>query len=698
LDLDLVRVPPGQEQVARAAYERNPNVLYAELNYVRTIPEPLNHSGGEVLPGDYYFDEQWALNNTGQMFYCIPFLDTELCFYIGTNDADIDYPEALAVSSGSSEITIAVLDTGVDYSHPDLAAKYAGGKDFVNDDNDPADDHGHGTHVAGTAAASVNNLTGSPGEEEGVAGVAPNALFIAGKICDAAGMCPDDAIIAGLLWATGCDVDPCGPRRADVINMSIGGPTPSEAINDAVQTAWNQGALPVAAAGNDGSTSPSYPAAYDNVLSVGASDEDDLRAPFSNYGSWVDVAAPGNVIISTWPMIGCAGAPQVPGDFGCYNYLSGTSMATPHVAGVAAMVLSRPDVSTAAQAVDIIQQTADSTGVGTVPLGSWTAHGRVNLHDAMSDGAAGGGPAPTVTVGQAPGQADPTNASPVNFAVTFSEDVSGFDADDVILGGSANPSTAVVSGGPSIYNVAVSGMTGDGSVIASIGAGAANSVDDGAPSEASTSTDNSVTYDTTAPTALIDHAPDQDDPASTSPVNFSVVFSESVSGFDSADVTIGGTAGATTALVTGSGTTYNVAVSGMTGNGTVTASVNAGAAADAAGNASTASNESVVDYATTPVALSVTAIDPDLVNKCNCTYSIEVAGTGFVPGVTVTFSGGSGPAPNASVIEVPLEGTSLTATLTLKSGGPRRASVWDVMVTLPDGTSVVLEDALTVMP
>jgi hypothetical protein len=136
----------------------------------------------------------------------------------------------------------------------------------------------------------------------------------------------------------------------------------------------------------------------------------------------------------------------------------------------------------------------------------------------------------------------------------------------------------------------------------------------------------------------------------------------------------------------------------MTGNGTVTASVNAGAAADAAGNASTASNESVVDYATTPVALSVTAIDPDLVNKCNCTYSIEVAGTGFVPGVTVTFSGGSGPAPNASVIEVPLEGTSLTATLTLKSGGPRRASVWDVMVTLPDGTSVVLEDALTVMP
>jgi hypothetical protein len=287
----------------------------------------------------------------------------------------------------------------------------------------------------------------------------------------------------------------------------------------------------------------------------------------------------------------------------------------------------------------------------------------------------------------------------VNFAVSFSEDVSGFDANDVTLGGSANPSTVVVSGGPSIYNLAVSGMTADGSVTASIAAGAANSVDDGTASEASTSTDDSVIYDATAPAAVIDLAPGQDNPASTSPINFSVVFSEPVSDFESADVTIGGTAGPTTALVTGSGTSYNVAVSGMTGDGTVTASVNAGAAADAAGNPSTASSESVVNFdGATPVALSVTGIDPAIVNRCSCTYPIEVAGTGFAPGVTVTFSGGSGPTPAASAIDVNQEGTSLTATLTLKSAGPRRASVWDVIVTLPDGTSAVLEDALTVTP
>ena len=425
LNLDLVSVPPGLEQAARAAYQHNPNVLYVELNYIRSIPEPLNHSGGEILPGDFYFGQQWALNNTGQEFYCIPVLGTDWCFYIGTADADIDYPEGLALAPDSSTVTIGVLDTGIDYTHPDLAAKYAGGKDFVNDDDDPMDDHGHGTHVAGTAAALVNNLTGSPGEEEGVAGVAPLANIVSGKICDAAGMCPDDAIIDSLLWVVGCDTNPCGPLRAEVINMSIGAPSPSQAINDAVQVAWNRGAVLVAAAGNDGSTAPNYPAAYPNVLSVGAFDEDGLRAPFSNYGNSVDVSAPGNVIVSTWPMIGCAGAPQVPGDFGCYNFLSGTSMATPHAAGVAAMVLARPDVTTNAQVVDIIQESADPVGVGQVPLGSWTAYGGINLHDALSYAAGPGS-------NSAPVASDVGVETPVDTAVVWSPDVSDPNAGDAL--------------------------------------------------------------------------------------------------------------------------------------------------------------------------------------------------------------------------------------------------------------------------
>ena len=696
LDLELVRVPPGQEQASKAEYERNPNVLYAELNYIRTIPEPLSHSGGsEVFPGDYYFDEQWALHNAGQMFYCLPFLGTELCFYVGTEDADIDYPEALAISAGSSSVTIAILDTGVDYNHPDLAANYAGGKDFVNQDDDPQDDHGHGTHVSGTAAASMNNLTG--GEEEGVAGVAPNATLIAGKICDASGMCPDDAIIAGLLWAAGCDTDPCGARRADVISMSIGGPAPSQAINDAVQTAWNAGATLVAAAGNEGTTDERYPAAYANVISVAASDEDDLKASFSNYGSWVDVSAPGNVIISTWPRAACAGAPQVPGDFGCYNYLSGTSMATPHVAGVAAMVLSRDDVTTNTQVVEIITQSADPDGVSNIPLNSWTIHGRVNLHDALSDGSSSN-PAPTVTINQAASQADPTSISPLNFTVIFSEDVTGFDSDDVILGGTANPTTAEVSGGPSTYTVAVSGMTGDGTVTASIPAGAAIAADDGDPSEGSTSTDNIVTYDATAPAVDIGPAAGQGDPASDTPINFTVVFSEPVTGFSSAGMTLGGTAGATTAAVTGSGSTYNVAVSGMSGSGTVSASVSAGAAVDATGNGNTASGISTISYQSPSPALAITSISPNSHALCNCSLTVTVEGTGIVPGASLTFSGGSGPAPAASNIVVAGDGNSLTATLTLKSGGPPRPRVWDVRVTNADASTDVLAGGFTVTP
>jgi hypothetical protein len=226
----------------------------------------------------------------------------------------------------------------------------------------------------------------------------------------------------------------------------------------------------------------------------------------------------------------------------------------------------------------------------------------------------------------------------------------------------------------------------------------ASAVDDGTPNEASTSTDNSVSFDSTAPTTTISPALGQDDPTAASPINFAVVFSEPVTGFGSAGVIIDGTAGATTAEVSGSGVSYNVAVSGMTAGGTVTASVAAGAATDAAGNASTASDVGVVTYTVTPPAvLSITAIKPNLIANCSCAYAIVVTGTGFVPGMSLTFTGGSGPAPTVSNIVVTAD-TSLTASLTLKSGGPPRPRIWDLTATLPDGTSDVLEDGLTVNP
>ena len=194
----------------------------------------------------------------------------------------------------------------------------------------------------------------------------------------------------------------------------------------------------------------------------------------------------------------------------------------------------------------------------------------------------------TVTINQAAGQAGSTNASPINFTAVFSTPVADFATGDVTLGGTAGATTAVVTGGPTTYSIAVSGMTTSGTVIATVGAGVAhNAALIG--NLASTSTDNTVTYDSTAPTVTINQATSQGDPATASPINFTVVFSESVADFAAGDVSLSGTTGATIAAVTGGPTSYNVAVSGMATSGTVSATVAAGVAHDAAGNGNGAS-------------------------------------------------------------------------------------------------------------
>lgn len=203
--------------------------------------------------------------------------------------------------------------------------------------------------------------------------------------------------------------------------------------------------------------------------------------------------------------------------------------------------------------------------------------------------------APTVTINQASGQADPASSSPVLFDVAFSEAVTGFEGADVALSGSAGATTASVTGSGSTYQVSVSGMTQPGDVVATIDAAAAEDAT-GNDSTASTSTDNTVTFDNGAPTVTINQASGQADPASAGPVLFDVEFSESVSGFESTDVQVSGTAGATTVDVTGSGSTYQVKVSGMTQAGSVTAAIGPGAAKDVAGNdaaASTSTDDTV---------------------------------------------------------------------------------------------------------
>lgn len=414
-----VRVAAGDESAAMARYQRNPNVLYAEPNFLRRIPMPLGHaSGTEVVPGDSHFDEQWGLHNTGQQFYCLPWITGELCQYRGTPDADVDAPEAWAISTGSVfAIKVAVIDSGVDYNHPDLAGNYAGGADFVLNDGDPMDDHGHGTHVAGIIAAAMNNLSGAPAAEEGVVGIAPHARILAYKVCSADGTCSDFAVQQAIAQAITDD--------ARVINMSLGDTAFSQSLNQAVQDAWTAGLVIVAGAGNNGTSEPFYPAALENVISVAAFDEDHRRASFSNYGTWVDISAPGNVIMSSYPGASC-GPSTVPGDVGCYTWTSGTSMATPYVAGAAALVWSRNDVTGSRQVTDILLNSADPRGVDAARLDSWTIHGGLNIHDAFSY-VLNAGPGPT---GPANLTAAASAASRIDLSWTDqSSDESGFSVE-----------------------------------------------------------------------------------------------------------------------------------------------------------------------------------------------------------------------------------------------------------------------------
>lgn len=270
--------------------------------------------------------------------------------------------------------------------------------------------------------------------------------------------------------------------------------------------------------------------------------------------------------------------------------------------------------------------------------------------------------APTVTVEQADGQADPTGASTVHFTAVFSEPVTGFNGLDVAISGTAaTGASAAVTGSGTTYDIEVT-VSASGTVVASLAAGAADDLA-GNASEASTSDDNSVVRDAVAPAVTIDQAGSQADPTNASTVHFTVVFSETVTGFDDADVELSGTAGATTAVVSGTGPAYGVAVSGMTANGTVIAAVAAGAATDSAGNASAASTsvDNIVVYDTVaPAVASITRLglsptnddplgwivtfDEPVTGVTTGSFSLDTSNvTGTAPSVTSAIATGGSP-------------------------------------------------------
>lgn len=251
----------------------------------------------------------------------------------------------LARLGDGSGLVVAVLDTGVDASHPDLAGRVLPGWDSMNPEGDGrSDPNGHGTHVAGILGATSGN-------GEGVSGVAPGVQILPVRVLDASGNGDDDELALGIIWA----VD----NGADILNLSIGGAIPSTLLEGAIDHALANGVLVVVAAGNDGATGnvPSYPAAYRQVLAVGSTDSSDRRSIFSNTGEYLDIAAPGSWIVSTWPG-------------GRYQTSSGTSMAAPFVAGAAALLQARTGLRGNELAARLV---ADATDLG--PVGADTEFG-----------------------------------------------------------------------------------------------------------------------------------------------------------------------------------------------------------------------------------------------------------------------------------------------------------------------------------
>jgi thermitase len=673
--VQLVAVPAGDQSAAIARYRRDPSVLYAEPNFIRRLPTPSSHTpGSEVVPGDYYFHEQWALHNAGQEFYCIPWIFGDLCFYVGTPDADIDAPEAWAISTGTPAITVAVIDTGIDYTHPDLAGNYAGGYNFVSGDDNPMDDHGHGTHVSGTIAAALDNPTGDPAAAEGVVGVAPNARILAYKVCSADGTCTDFAIEEALARAI--------TDGAKVINMSLGSPDYSQSLNDAVQNAWNAGLVIVAAAGNNGTTEAFYPAALDNVISVGAFDEDNNRAAFSNYGSSVDISAPGNVIMSTYPLAACA-ASEVPGSIGCYTWLSGTSMAAPHVSGAAALVWSRSDVTSNRQVVDILLGSADPQGVASERLDAWTVHGGLNLHDALSYGL--------------------TNLQPVANAGADQTltDNDGNGAEFVTLDGSASldPDGSIVS-----Y------AWREGGNVIGFGATYAVWLSVGTHTLTLDVTDNSgdVGTDSVVVTVnALNHAPVTANTSASTVVGTPITLTLFAADLETCELAFSVVQGPTSGAL---GAIDNQAcAAGMPNSDTAQVTYTPGTIAGTysfgytANDGAAGSNVATVTITVNPAVpppsapLSVTGINPNVVRQNAGRTTFTITGTGFADGASVAFVNGSGPAPG--VLNVTRDSsTQLTVNVEIRSGGPRKNRFWDVQVGNPGGATSVGLRLLTITP
>ncbi len=332
LDVDILKVEKEKIETVLERLNRDPRVLYAEPDHKAFALELTNDPG-------IVNNLQWGM------------------FKIKAADVD---SSAWNFSKSNPSVNIAILDTGIDQNHEDLSSKIVSNKNCT--DSGTVDDlYGHGTHVAGIAAAVTNNGVG-------IAGVGYNASLMNVKVLDDGGSGYYSWIANCIVWAA--------DNGAKVVNMSLGGGAKSKTLENAVNYAWGKGVVIVAAAGNSGNNSPTYPGYYSNVIAVAATDQNDKKASWSSYSNrWVDVAAPGVSIYSTFP-----NHPYVINKKPGYDYASGTSMATPHVAGLAALVWSTNFGTNNSSVRNRIESTADKIS-GT---GKYWIYGRINALASLS--------------------------------------------------------------------------------------------------------------------------------------------------------------------------------------------------------------------------------------------------------------------------------------------------------------------------
>lgn len=326
-------------------------------------------------------------------------------------------------------VYIAIIDTGIDSNHPDLTNKmrrHSGGAIYgyntLNNTTNALDDNGHGTHCAGIAAAEINNGIGVAGVAAWNPAVANSRNYVQlmpVKVLSSSGSGSLDSVARGITWAA--------DNGAHILSLSLGAGSGAQQLQDAVNYAWNRGCLVVVAAGNGGSSSPQYPAYYTNSIAVAATDSTDTLASFSQYGSWVDIAAPGVSILSTYPS-------------NQYRSLSGTSMACPHVAGAAAVLWSHNASLTNAQLRSALETNVDPYqpySGRTIAQGA----GRLNVYRALQAVGGGGPTQPSLnTLSLNPTSVVGGNSATGTVTLTAAAPSGGF----VVNLSSSNPSVASV--------------------------------------------------------------------------------------------------------------------------------------------------------------------------------------------------------------------------------------------------------------